>query len=120
MAGRTTFLFKMSVLQKITGAAAATVLTPGPHMSLAVIQNNGANPARLTLDGGSTYTDGVSGGTGTDPTATTGFLLPVNGSYTINRAVALRGIDFPSLVVRAIQVTGPTTLDIVTDDTKSS
>lgn len=107
------------IKQVATGAAAATILTLGPHASLAIIQNNGANPCRLSIDGGAPYTDPISGLNGTDPTGATGFLLAVNGTYTISRAVALKGVDFPSMAIRAIQVTGPTTLDIVTDDTKS-
>lgn len=104
----------------------STVLTPSKYCRFAIIQNNGTGNVRLTFDGGSTFTDpNTSGGTttGTDPTATTGYRLAA-GKYVIITYTSMnsQGADTANHVpIRAILETATTTtLDFVTDDTKSS
>lgn len=100
-----------AIIKQVTsvGASASTVITPGPNVHTIIIQNNGAGNVRLTLDGGTVYAL-------TDPTATTGYKLPAGG-YLI---VTYPGDKRPP-VIRAILESGTTTtLDIITDDGKST
>lgn len=90
-------------------ATASTIVTPGTNIHTLAIQNNGSGSVRISFDGGTVY--GL-----TDPTASTGYLLPA-GQQII---MTYPGDKRPP-VIRAILVSGTTTtLDIVTDDSQSS
>lgn len=100
-----------AIIKQVTtvSASASTILTPGPHVRIVTIQNNGSGDVRLGIDGGTT--NGL-----TDPTASTGYLLKASQQIILT---------FPGtqtqLKIRAILVTGTTTtLDITTDDAGSS
>lgn len=97
------------ILQVTTvGATASTIVTPGPHLHILTIQNNGSGDVRIGIDGGTT--NGL-----VDPTSSTGYLLKA-GTQLI---LTFPGTQ-PQLQVRAILVTGTTTvIDIVTDDAAS-
>ena len=60
----------------LSNAAASIIVKPGTYAKVIVIQNNGSNSVRLSIDGGTTYTDSQTGKTGTNPTTSTGILLP--------------------------------------------
>lgn len=93
--------------------SAATIIIPGASAKLIVIQNTGSNAIRLTFDGGSTYTDYLTGKTGTDPTTTSGYLLGAGQQLFLNMLAGDAGLHKP---IRAIMVSGSTTLEIVTDE----
>lgn len=93
--------------------AVGTIIIPGAACKTIIIQNNGSVNVRLSFDGGSTYTDHITGKKGTDPTVSTGYKL-VNGSQvSIATAYGDSGLHKP---IRAITETGTATLDIVTDE----
>jgi len=99
----------------LNASAAATILTPSLYCHQVTIQNNGAGNVRISFDGGASYSDLVAGGTGTNPTTTTGYKL-VAGAYV---AQTYLGGKAPPPII-GIMETGTTTLDITTDDTKST
>jgi hypothetical protein len=99
---------------------AKTIIKPGPYDKTIVIQNNGSNSVRLSIDGGASYTDPASGLAGTNPTATTGILLPAGQQYIVPTAPTTNSngsVYRPPIV--AIMVSGSTTLDIATDGTQT-
>jgi hypothetical protein len=100
-------------IKQVTGLSGTvkTLIVPGPRATWICIQNNGSNSVRITVDGGSTYTDPNTGNPGTDPTASTGYLLAAG-----QQLVILTAPGTFLLPIRAIMVTGTTTVDIVTND----
>lgn len=99
------------------GATASTIIVPGANTKVILIQNTGSTDVRLSIDGGSTYTDIQTQKTGTDPTTTLGYLLKAGTSYVISTTASDSGLHKP---IRAILVTSATTLEIVTDDYTST
>ena len=102
---------------QVTGlsSTAATIVIPGSRCTTIILQNNGSSTIRYTIDGGSTYKDPNTGKAGTDPTTTTGAEL-ANGQQVIITIVP----GNLNLQIRAIMVSGSTTLDIDTNDTGST
>lgn len=105
-------------VKTITGlnaSGSSVILQPGSDTKVIVIQNNGSNSVRLSLDGGVSYI--VNGGHGTNPTPTTGYLLAANQQLTISTPPYTGTTPDPSLHkwIVAIMVSSTTTLDIVTD-----
>jgi hypothetical protein len=98
-------------------SSASTIVTPSPRTKFLIIQNNGSGNVRLSVDGGSTYTNPYSNAVGTDPTASTGYRLSA-GAQLVLTLNAEAGNQVP---IRAILETATTTtLDIVTNDVKAS
>ena len=92
---------------------ASTIVTPSSYCQTLTIQNTGSGDVLLSLDGG------VPLG-GTDPTASTGYLL-VHGQQLILTFIGPGGSTTPPPPIRAILVTGTTTtLAITTNDIKST
>lgn len=109
-----------AAIGKVTGlttSAAAVIVVPGTYAKVIIIQNNGSNSVRLSIDGGATYTDQQTGKTGTNPTTTTGILLPAGAQIIISTQPSAAGIHRP---IVAIMVSSTTTLDIITDDSPGS
>lgn len=105
------------MIKQVTVSTLATILTPSVQMKVGLIQNNdAANDVRLTVDGGSTFTDSY-GRTGTDPTTSTGYFLAHGKEISINTVWGDSGLHKP---IRAIAITGSAVLDIVTDDAVST
>lgn len=97
-----------------------TIVIPGPNCKLITIQNIGSVAVNLTFDGGTTYTDPVSGKKGTDPTTSAtglGYVLAVGQTLTISTQASDSGLHKP---IRAITQTGTATLNIATDDFTST
>jgi hypothetical protein len=93
------------------GAAASTIVTPSQYCKTLIIQNNGSGNIRYCIDGGT-----VAGLT--DPTASTGVEL---AAHTFIIITFPGNTNYAPPVVRAILETATTTtIDIVTDDSKSS
>ncbi len=99
----------------LNASTAATVLTPSLYCHQATIQNNGSGVVRLSFDGGAAYTDYLTNQTGTNPTTSTGYKLAA-GAYVAMTFIA--GKSPPPIV--GIMESATTTLDITTDDTKST
>lgn len=102
------------IAQVTSGYTTAGVLLKlGPGCKGYYIQNNGTTNWRLSFDGGT-----GTGTGGTDPTATTGFLLPPGGQVSNSL------FQFPSGGLRSIvaiqDASGTLVLDIITDDKDSS
>ena len=97
--------------------SAAIIVAPGTYAKLIIIQNNGANSVRLSVDGGTTYVDQQTGKAGSNPTASKGYLLPAGQQVVLSSEPNASGLHRP---IVAIMVTGSTTLDIVTDDSPGS
>lgn len=104
---------------QVTGVSstAVVIVVPGTYAKVILIQNNGSGAVRLSIDGGTTYTDQQTGKTGANPTASTGILLPAGSQIMISTVPSASGIHRP---IVAILVSGSTTLDIVTDDSPGS
>lgn len=98
-------------------STAKVVVVPGTYCKVIVIQNNGANSVRLSIDGGTTYTDQQTGKAGTNPTSSTGILLPAGAQITISTLPSASGIHRP---IVGIMVSSTTTLDVITDDSAGS
>jgi hypothetical protein len=101
----------------LSTSAAATIVKPGVYCRTIIIQNNGSNSVRISIDGGASYTDVNSGIKGTNPTATTGYLLAAGQQLILARSP--NSTQNGSVVwnpIVAIMVTGTTTLDYITDD----
>lgn len=115
----------MSVLQR-TGTYcnnANTILTFGPTCRRFIIQNNGTAAVRLSMDGGPTQGTGGPGKAGTDPTASTGYLLAAGQSFPPSWwGEADQWKTFGAKPIRAISAntSNTLTLDIITDDADSS
>lgn len=92
------------------GPTPATLVQPTSDLRIIVIQNNGSNSIRLSIDGGS-ITSYPNGATGTDPTATTGYLLKSSAQLQINYDQG-----FAQKVIRALAPSGSTTIDLIADD----
>lgn len=91
-------------------ASASTIVTPSSVCRTLTIQNTGAGDVRLGFDGGVPM--GLA-----DPTATTGFLLKA-GTFIV---ITFPGSGYLPPPVRAILVTGTTTvIAITTDDGRST
>ena len=99
----------------LNASTPATVLTPSLYCHQVTIQNNGSGVVRLSFDGGASYTDYITGGTGTNPTTSTGYKL-ASGAYV---AQTYLGGKAPPPII-GIMESSTTTLDITTDDTKST
>lgn len=93
------------------------IVIPGTYAKLIIIQNNGSNSVRISVDGGTTYTDQQTGKAGSNPTTTTGYLLPAGQQLVLSTTPSSSGLHRP---IVAIMVTSTTTLDIVTDDSPGS
>lgn len=109
-----------AAIGQVTGLDATTpkiIVVPGTYAKVIVIQNNGSNSVRLSIDGGTTYTDQQTGKAGSNPTTSTGILLPAGAQIAISTQPSAAGIHRP---IVAIMVTSTTTLDIVTDDSPGS
>ena len=110
--------------KNLSTAGSSVILIPGGQAHIIVIQNNGSNSVRLSLDGGAGYLDPVTGKYGTNPTPTTGYLLAAGHQLTIwTPAMGSGGpTNDPGThkPIVAIMVSSTTTLDITTDDTGSS
>jgi hypothetical protein len=83
-------------------SAAGVIFTPSTTCQWVTIQNNGGGDVRISFDGVSS------------PTASTGYLLEAGMQVTIGY-----GGSGQRPVIRAILVSGSTTLDIVTPDANS-
>ena len=105
-------------VNNLNTTGSSVVCVPGSTDQVIIVQNNGTNSVRLSIDGGAAYTDPVTGKTGTNPTPTTGYLLAAGAQIIITSVVfsgqSQQGLHKP---IVAIMVTGTTTLDIVTDGT---
>lgn len=101
-----------TIIQVTTvGASASTIVTPSQFCKTLIIQNNGSGDVRYCIDGGT-----VTGLT--DPTASRGAILAAGKQVTVTFP---GNTNYAPPVIRAILKTGTaTTLDIVTDDSKSS
>ncbi len=99
----------------LNASTPATILTPSMYCHQVTIQNNGSGVVRLSFDGGASYTDYLTNQTGTNPTTSTGYKLAA-GTYVA--LTFLAGKAPPPIV--AIMEAATTTLDITTDDTKST
>jgi hypothetical protein len=101
---------------------AVTICVPSPQCHVVIIQNNGSGAVRLSIDGGTSYVDPVSGKSGNSPTATYGYLLQPGQQLTLSMPPQGAGPGNPDSGLHrpivAIMATGAssTTLDIVTDD----
>jgi hypothetical protein len=102
----------------LNAAGSSVICVPGASDQVIIIQNNGSNAVRLSLDGGAATIDLVTGKPGTNPTPTTGYLLAAGGQLIISTqqsiSQATPGLHKP---IVAIMVTGTTTLDIISDGT---
>jgi hypothetical protein len=99
----------------ITGfTSAGPVLIPGASCKFIALQNNGTGTWTLSVDGGGTST----GNGGTDPSATTGYILAPGATLFLTAA------QYPTLGLRSIVgffVGGGTQeLRITTDDKDST
>ena len=113
------------MIKQVTNVSstASTILTPCPYTKFISITNNGSGNVRLSIDGGSTYTDPIDQTSGFDPTASTGFRLVAGAELRIQTApVGPGGIDTGiHKPIRAVLESGTTTvLDIITDDNIST
>jgi len=98
------------------GAAASVILTPGTYCKEIWIQNNGSGNVRLSIDGGTSWTDAWSGKTGTLPTASTGLRVAAGNYY----ARTMLGDKISPPILAILETGTTTTLDIVTDDFAST
>lgn len=104
---------------KTLSATPALILVPGPVANIARIENNGANPVRLTIDGGQDSNFGVNPATGqpytgTDPTPTSGILLKAGAVLQINYG---NGVSRnPVYACLDSTAGGGTVIDLITDD----
>lgn len=99
----------------LNASGSSVIIQPGSDTKVIVIQNNGSNSVRLSLDGGVGYN--VNGGTGTNPTPTTGYLLPAGDQLVVSTG-PYTGLTPETTLhkpIIAIMVSSTTTLDIVTD-----
>lgn len=101
----------------LSTSTAKIIVIPGTYAKVICIQNNGSNSVRLSIDGGTTYVDQQTGKAGTNPTTSTGILLPAGAQIIINTQPSASGIHRP---IVAIMVASTTTLDIITDDSPGS
>jgi hypothetical protein len=108
----------------LSAAGSSVIIQPGSDTKVIIIQNNGSNDIRLSIDGGSGWI--VNGQAGTNPTPTTGYLLK-GGQTPADRLIVstapYTGITpDPTLhkPIVAIMVSSTTTLDIETDGTADS
>ncbi len=99
----------------LTASTPATILTPSLYCHQVTIQNNGSGVVRLSFDGGASYTDYATNQTGTNPTTSTGYKLAAGKEFAIT---FIAGKSPPPIV--GIMESSTTTLDITTDDTKST
>lgn len=102
-----------AIIKQVTtvSGTVSTILTPGPNVKTVIIQNNGSGDVRLTIDGGS-----IASPAGTNPTATTGYLL-VAGAQLI---ITYPGDKRPPVIRAILRTATTTTLDICTDDSSST
>jgi len=90
---------------------ASTLVSPSQFCKTLIIQNNGSGDVRLVIDGGT-----VSGST--DPTASLGIVLAAGTYLTVTYP---GNTNFAPPVVRVILKTATTTtIDVVSDDIKTS
>ena len=99
----------------LNASTPAVVLTPSQYCHQVTIQNNGSGTVRLSFDGGATYTDYITNQTGTNPTTSTGYKLAAGKEL----GLTLLGGKAPPPII-GIMESSTTTLDITTDDTKST
>ena len=109
-------------VKNLNASGSAVILVPGAYAQVIIIQNNGSNSVRLSLDGGAGYLDPLTNKYGTNPTPTTGYLLPAGQQITITTqpqttGSVTQGIHKP---IVAEMVTGTTQIDIITDDNLST
>jgi hypothetical protein len=104
-------------VKNLNASGSSVILVPGSDTKVIIIQNNGSNSVRLSIDGGTGTI--INGKTGTNPTPTTGILLPAGQQITLTTSPYTGITPDPTLhkPIVAIMVTSTTTLDIVTDGT---
>jgi len=95
-------------------------------MRLLCIQNNGSGSVRLSFDGGTGYTPTSPGGgppgagtKGTNPTATTGYLLAGSTEVNLTSMPQNAGLRAPIIGILA-NANASTTLDFVSDDVETT
>ena len=102
--------------KNVNASGSSVVCVPGPDDQIIIIQNNGSNSVRLSFDGGAGYVPPTGGKAGTNPTPTTGYLLPAGQQVVLSTApYSANGLPNLHKPIVAIMVTGSTTLDIITD-----
>lgn len=102
-------------VKNLNASGSSVIIVPGSDTKVIIIQNNGSNSVRLSIDGGVGTI--VGGKSGTNPTPTTGILLAAGQQITIATTPYTGTTPDPTLhkPIVAIMVTSTTTLDIVTD-----
>ena len=100
----------------LTAGGSSVILIPGSDTKLITIQNNGSSNVRLSFDGGVAYQVN-GGGSGTNPTPTTGYRLAAGTQVTISTGPYTGATPDTTLhkPIVAIMESSTTTLDIVTD-----
>ena len=108
-----------TVKNNLSSTTVETIVIPGTYMQTCVIQNNTTVAFRMTIDGGSTYTDQQTGKAGADPTTTSGIVVAAGASYTINTLPNGAGLHRPiRIIFESSGATGQ--IDIDTDDSPGS
>ncbi len=104
-------------VSNLSATGSSVILVPGSDTKVIVIQNNGSNSVRLSIDGGVGTV--INSKPGTNPTPTTGILLAAGKQITITTAPYTGITPDPTLhkPIVAIMVSSTTTLDIITDGT---
>jgi hypothetical protein len=102
-------------VKNLSTAGSSVILVPGSDTKVIIIQNNGSNSVRLSIDGGVGTV--IQSKSGTNPTPTTGILLAAGQQITITTAPYTGITPDPTLhkPIVAIMVSSTTTLDIITD-----
>jgi hypothetical protein len=103
-------------VKNLNTTGSAVICIPGADDQLIIIQNNGSNSVRLSVDGGAGYVPPQGGKAGTNPTPTTGYLLAAGQQLVISTAPYTSN-SLPNLhkPIVAIMVTSTTTIDVITD-----
>ena len=103
-------------VKNLNASGSSVICVPGTDDQIITIQNNGSSSVRLSFDGGAAYVIPTGGRTGTNPTPTTGYLLPAGAQVTLSTlpysGTGSVGLHKP---IVAIMVSGTTTLDIISD-----
>lgn len=115
----------IAVVNNLNANGSSVICVPGGQAKMIAIQNTGStNSVRISFDGGVGYIDPLTGKTGTNPTPTTGYLLPAGQQIilTMLPQTSSTGNQDPGFhrPIVAIMVTGTTTISITTDDYTST
>ena len=104
-------------VKNLNASGSSVVIVPGSDTKVIVIQNNGSNSVRISIDGGVGTI--INSKPGTNPTPTTGILLTAGQQITITTAPYTGITPDPTMhkPIVAIMVSSTTTLDIITDGT---